>query len=122
MYQYKAHVVKVYDADTMIVNIDTGFNITVQAKRIRLRKVDAPKGDSSNDDEKERAQKIRSMVIERLRASNNVVYLETHKSGYDKFVADVWLSKDDLALGWAASLNQMCLDSGLVREFLEKKK
>ena len=121
MFVYKATVLKVYDADTFIANIDLGFNMVLESKRLRMHKVDAPKSDGT-DDQESSAYKLRNLVIDVLRRSNNVVYLRTHKGGgHDKFTADVWISLDDCAKGWDTSLNKMCLDSGWAREFVEKR-
>ena len=41
MYEYKAKVIKVYDADTITVDMDLGFDIHIK-KSIRLANIDAP--------------------------------------------------------------------------------
>ena len=42
LYLYKAHVTDVYDADTITVDIDLGFNTWIKDERIRLARIDAP--------------------------------------------------------------------------------
>ena len=42
MYEYKAIVKKVYDGDTITVDIDLGFGITFNDKSIRLSGIDTP--------------------------------------------------------------------------------
>ena len=42
MYEYKCRVIKVVDGDTIDVDIDLGFNITLSNQRIRLQGVDTP--------------------------------------------------------------------------------
>ena len=42
MYNYKAVVTRVIDGDTIIADIDLGFNITHSQQRIRLSGLDTP--------------------------------------------------------------------------------
>jgi len=41
-YVYKAYVRSVYDGDTITVDIDVGFGITLTSQKIRLRGIDTP--------------------------------------------------------------------------------
>ena len=42
MYEYRAKVVKVYDGDTITVDLDLGFDITAKKTKLRLANIDAP--------------------------------------------------------------------------------
>lgn len=42
LYLYKAHVISVYDGDTITVNIDLGFNLEIKNQKIRLWGIDTP--------------------------------------------------------------------------------
>ena len=42
LYQYKAFVTKVYDGDTITVEIDLGFKTSVKGEKIRLSRINAP--------------------------------------------------------------------------------
>ena len=42
MFEYKAIVISVYDADTITVDIDLGFHIWARSEKIRLFGIDAP--------------------------------------------------------------------------------
>jgi micrococcal nuclease len=42
MYTYKAHVVSVYDGDTLTVDIDLGFDIHFKDMKIRMYGIDTP--------------------------------------------------------------------------------
>ena len=42
MYEYKAHVVKVVDGDTVDVDIDLGFGIVMKDERVRIMGIDTP--------------------------------------------------------------------------------
>ena len=41
-YFYKAKVISVYDGDTITVDIDLGFNVTLHKQKIRLFGIDTP--------------------------------------------------------------------------------
>lgn len=42
MYEYRAFVRKVYDGDTVTVDIDLGFDVVLQKQKIRLLRINAP--------------------------------------------------------------------------------
>lgn len=42
MYQYKATVQRIYDGDTIYVNIDLGFDTWLMRQPVRLLDIDAP--------------------------------------------------------------------------------
>ena len=48
MYEYKAYVTKVYDGDTITVDIDLGLGVWLRKQSIRLAGINAPevRGDS----------------------------------------------------------------------------
>jgi len=42
MYEYKAHVLRVVDGDTVDVDIDLGFGIWLRGERVRIMGIDTP--------------------------------------------------------------------------------
>ena len=52
MYEYKCRIIKVVDGDTIDVDIDLGFNITLSNQRIRLQGVDTPESRTRDLEEK----------------------------------------------------------------------
>ena len=42
MYEYRAYVSRVYDGDTITVDIDLGFGIVFKSQKIRLVRINAP--------------------------------------------------------------------------------
>lgn len=42
MYEYKAQVLRIIDGDTLVVNIDLGFDVWIHNEVIRLNGIDAP--------------------------------------------------------------------------------
>jgi micrococcal nuclease len=52
MYEYKAHVVKIVDGDTVDVDIDLGFGIWMKDERVRIMGIDTPESRTSDKVEK----------------------------------------------------------------------
>ena len=52
MYEYKAHVLRVVDGDTVDVDIDLGFGIWLRGERVRIMGIDTPESRTSNKLEK----------------------------------------------------------------------
>ena len=42
MFEYRAHIIKVYDGDTVTADIDLGFNVILKKQKLRLIGIDAP--------------------------------------------------------------------------------
>ena len=42
MYEYRAFVRRVYDGDTVTVDIDLGFDVVLRNQKIRLVRINAP--------------------------------------------------------------------------------
>lgn len=61
---YSAVIVKIVDGDTVDVNIDLGFNIVLQNKRIRLNGVDTPESRTSDKVEKKFGLFVKEKLIE----------------------------------------------------------
>lgn len=52
MYEYKAHLVKVVDGDTVDVDIDLGFGIWLKDERVRIMGIDTPESRTRDKVEK----------------------------------------------------------------------
>jgi micrococcal nuclease len=106
IYQYRAHVVSVYDGDTLRADVDLGFFTWIRNEQFRLARLDTPeiRGD-------ERAEgliardRLRELVLDRD------VVIETEKKGkYGRYIAEVFLEDDD---GTFVNVNDVLLDEGL---------
>ena len=109
LYTYKATVVKVIDADTLVLYIDLGFDSWIEQK-LRLRGIDAPELSTVlGMAAKEHVQKILSKV--------DLVVCKTYKEDkYGRYLADIFYSlteKDtEIVAQQGAYLNQELLDQG----------
>ena len=106
IYQYRAHVVSVYDGDTLRADVDLGFFTWIRNEQFRLARLDTPeiRGD-------ERAEgliardRLRELVLDRD------VVIETEKKGkYGRYIAEIFLESED---GSLVNVNDMMLDEGL---------
>ena len=84
MYEYNAKVVRILDADSIIVDIDLGFNIILNNHYIRLEGIDAPELRSKNKIEKEAALVAKKFVEDRISVGDNI-YIKIYPNKYDKF-------------------------------------
>ena len=80
MFEYKAIVTAVYDADTITVDIDLGFHIWSRGEKIRLFGINAPEVRGI-----ERPQGLKSRDWLRERILDKEIVLKTHKSLTQKF-------------------------------------
>lgn len=80
MYEYKATVVSVYDGDTITVDIDLGFHITMR-RSVRLAEINAPEVKGSD---KVLGQQSRDRLRELL-PIGSITTLQTFKDGTEKY-------------------------------------
>lgn len=84
---YRAHVTKVYDGDTVTVDIDLGFSMMLKGLKVRLIGIDTAEMKSKDAKLKERATLARDWL--RSKILDQDVYLES--AGLDKYGR--WLGK-----------------------------
>lgn len=109
MYEYRAYVRKVYDGDTITVNIDLGFGIVFHDQKIRLRGIDTPE---VRGEEREQGLKVRDLVRERI--GNKWVTIKTYKDKkgkYGRWIADVYEPNVE------ESINSWLLIEGHAKEY-----
>jgi len=92
MYTYNAHVTKVYDGDTITVDIDLGLGVWVRGQKIRLARIDAPelRGEEHDDGIKSR-DFLRKLVL------GKDIVVVTHKDRKEKWgrwLGDIYLPAD----------------------------
>lgn len=80
LYLYKAHVTDVYDADTITVDIDLGFNTWIKDERIRLARIDAPE---VRGKEKIEGKAARDWLRERILGKEILLRTVKSKKGAD---------------------------------------
>ncbi len=94
LYNYRGLVTKVYDGDTITVEIDLGFHISMEKQKIRLYRINAPEVRG-----KSKKQGIVTRDWLRKKILNKEVLLVTYKDKkgkYGRWLADVWF--DDICI------------------------
>lgn len=82
MYEYKCHVNKVVDGDTVDVDIELGFGIVLTDERVRIMGIDTPESRTSNDVEKLFGIASKNRLKELL-GKEPVLKTQVSKSGED---------------------------------------
>lgn len=108
MYEYRAFVTKVYDGDTITVDIDLGFGVQLKKQSIRLSGINAPevRGPSRNKGIFSRDWLQRMILWETVR-----LVTEKDKTGkYGRWLGRVYLGQSE------KSLNTQMVEQGLAEE------
>lgn len=89
MYEYRAFVRKIYDGDTITVDIDLGFDVVLKDQKIRLVRINAPEVRG-----KERPEGLKSRDALRSKIGNKWVKIKTQKDKkgkYGRWLGEIWL-------------------------------
>jgi len=94
-YQYKAKVIKCYDADTITVLVDLGFSISIQ-ETIRLFGINAPE---VRGKERPSGLAARDYLRDRILGEDVKLITKKDKKGkYGRYLATVYLGKSNINL------------------------
>jgi len=107
MYEYQAFVRKIYDGDTITVDIDLGFEVILRKQKIRLLKINAPEIRG-----KERAAGLKSRDALRNKIGNKWIILKTKqdkKGKYGRWLGEIWLESE--------CINDWLLSEGLAEKY-----
>ena len=109
MYEYRAFVRKVYDGDTITVDIDLGFDVILKNQKIRLSKINTPEIRGKS---REEGIKVRDIV--RSRIANKWIIIKTSKDKkgkYGRWLGEIYCD------GSSESLNQWLLEEGYAKKY-----
>jgi micrococcal nuclease len=112
MYQYKIKKVnRVIDGDTIDVDIDLGFWVTV-SYRVRLKDIDAAETRTLDVEEKKEGVKAR-LWLEKELARKGEWIIETHKEDkYGRILGTLYFVGDPV------TLNERMLNEGIAKPYL----
>ena len=79
-YEYHAKVINVVDGDTIVVDIDLGFNVVLSNQSVRLLGVDTPESRTSDKIEKVFGLASKEYAKEFVENCKKQIILRTHKS------------------------------------------
>ena len=100
MYEYRAFVRKVYDGDTVTVDIDLGFDVVLKSQKIRLIRINAPEVWG-----KERPEGLKSRDALRNKIGNKWIKIKTQKDKkgkYGRWLGELWI-EDECVNDWLLS-------------------
>ena len=107
MYEYKAFVRKVYDGDTITVDIDLGFDVVLKDQKIRLTKINAPEVRGE-----QRPEGLKSRDALRDKIANKWIRIKTQKDKkgkYGRWLGELWLDGE--------CVNDWLLKEGYAKEY-----
>ncbi len=111
MYQYKIKkIVKVIDGDTIDVDIDLGFGITL-SNRVRLKGINAAETKTLDLEEKKKGLAAKEWLTKELSKEDEWIIETTKEDKYGRILGTLYLI-DNLI-----SLNQKMLNEGIVEPY-----
>ena len=98
MYEYKiTKLVKIIDGDTLDVEIDLGFNITI-LHRVRLSGIDAPEIKTKHLEEKVYGLNSKRWLEEKLN-TDKPLYIKTEKDDkYGRILGWIYIGDDNIPI------------------------
>jgi|TARA_R100000988_G_scaffold51677_1_gene25351 micrococcal nuclease len=87
-YVFQATVLKIIDGDTIDVDVDLGWDISVVNQRIRLFGIDCPESRTRNLEEKKYGLLAKEFVQEFLPIGSEVLLRTLEKGKYGRYLGD----------------------------------
>lgn len=117
MYEYRAKVNRIIDGDSVVLDIDLGFDTWLNNQSIRLFGVDTPECRTRDLDEKARGLMAKSRV-EELLPVGDIVFIKTIKDKNEKFgrILGEIINNDDI------NINAILLQENLAAPYLGQSK
>lgn len=84
MYQYKARVNRIVDGDSVVLDIDLGFDICMNTQHVRIYGIDTPESRTRDLDEKARGL-MATKHVSMLLGIGDVVTINTYMDTAGKF-------------------------------------
>lgn len=112
MYEYRAHVIKVYDGDTVTVDIDLGFGVWLRKQSIRLAYLNTPE---VRGEERVEGLRVRDIVREKI-MGQEIILRSKKKGKYGRWIGEIILL-DESILNNETNLNVWLLNEGLAKPY-----
>ena len=110
-YWYKATVVKVYDGDTITVDVDLGFDMCFHDVKIRLHGIDTPE---IRGEERPEGLVARDRVRELIMSKEVQINTIRDRQGkYGRYLGIVFIPGED---GELININELLVKEGLAEE------
>ena len=87
VFEYKAHITKVYDGDTVTADVDLGFSVVLKGQKLRLIGINAPEIRGA---EREKGLLARDRLRELILDKDVIIKTYKDKRGkYGRWLADI---------------------------------
>ncbi len=111
LYYYKARVVRVYDGDTIHVDIDLGLSTWIKKEKLRLARINAPEIRGSQRPAGLAARDfLRNLILDK---EVIVQTIKDRKGKYGRYLAEIWLQTEN---GWE-NVNDRMLAEGFAQPY-----
>jgi micrococcal nuclease len=103
LYTYQITIKKVIDGDTVVGDVDLGFNFVLRNQHVRLARINAPE---MHGESKVQGEKSREALLNKIFGKN--AYIKTHKDDKEKYgrlLADLYLEDGTCINDWLLSEN-----------------
>lgn len=97
LYYYKAELVRIIDGDTIVVDIDKGFDDWKKNQRIRLLEIDAPEVRTRDLEEKARGVAATEHLRSLIKDKELIIHTVT-TDGFGRWLAYVYVDGVDIGL------------------------
>ena len=112
MYQYKIKkITKVIDGDTVDLDIDLGFNVTI-SHRIRLKDINAPETRTLDLEEKDKGIQAKLWLEKELSKEGEWIIETTKEDKYGRMLGTLYL------VGEPVTVNERMLNEGIAKPYM----
>lgn len=110
LYIYKALVTKVYDGDTITVDIDLGMGIWFRGQKIRLEGINTPE---IRGEEREHGLVSRNWLRNKILNKEIIIRTTKDKKGkYGRWIGEIWFNNE----GVFENINSLLVSLGMAEE------
>lgn len=107
MYEYRAVVTKVYDGDTITVDIDLGLGVWIRNESLRLARINAPE---IRGDQRAEGLRCRDALAAKLMGKEITIQTKKDRTGkYGRYICEI-LFEDE-------NINNWMLRNGFAKEY-----
>jgi micrococcal nuclease len=112
MYQYKIKKInRVIDGDTLDVDIDLGFHLTI-AQRVRLKGINAAETKTKDLAEKEKGTEAKAWLVKELSKEGEWIIETTKEDKYGRILGTLYL------VGEPVTVNERMLNEGIAKPYM----
>lgn len=110
MYEYKAIIKKVYDGDTVTLDIDVGFDVWIKNQRVRLLYINAPE---IRGEERPEGLISKQRLLELIPIGSDVIIKtkRDRKGKYGRYLVEIFPLDSEI------SCNEILLNENLAKPY-----